>query len=104
MDNDNFIIRSSESKEDAHIENNQKNRHTFALKVCYIVLFLEMLCLFLTKEQNYGIYTLFFTFSSADGFEEYRVKKNKFYLVASIVCLITAVFALYKFILELVGA
>lgn len=104
MNNEDFIKRSSESKENDLVEYNQKNRHTLAIKVCYVVLFIEMICLFFTKEHNYGIYALFFAFSSADGFEEYRIKKNKFYLLASVICLLTAALALYNFFIELVGA
>lgn len=78
-------------------------RQSLGIRLCFFVMFLEMLVLIFTKEQNHGIYALLFSFSCADGFVDYRLKKKKFYLVSSAVSLILAVYSFYLFVMGAIG-
>ena len=103
MDNRGIYKENLEIKKDDNIESTCYKRQSLGIRVCLFVMFFEMLVLLFTKENNFGIYALLFSFSCADGFEEYRRKKKKFYLLASAISFILAAYSLYLFVVGVVG-
>ncbi len=103
MDNRETNKANSAPEKDTNIENTCSKQQSLGIRVCFFVMFLEMLVLLFTKEHNFGIYALLFSFSCADGFEDYRMKRKKIYLVASAISLILAAYSFYLFIVGVVG-
>lgn len=103
MNNREINKDNSAIKKDENIENICCKQISLGIRVCFLVMLFEMLVLLFTNEHNYGIYALLFSFSCADGFEDYKMKKKKFYLLASAVSFILAAYSLYLFVVGAVG-
>lgn len=103
MDNRETKKANSATKKEENLENTYSKQQSLGIRVWFFVMFFEMLVLLSTKEHNYGIYALLFSFSCADGFEDYKLKKKKLYLLASAVSFILAAYSLYLFVVGAVG-